>query len=350
MKLKAFALALGLAVATLPADAATFRFAFQGDLKSLDPYSLNETFTHGVLGNVYEGLTKRDKDLKIIPGLAESWETPEPTRWRFHLRKGVKFHNGEDFTADDVVFSATRLHAPASDVKTRFPADTKVVKVDDHTVDFILSGPNPILHAEWDTWYILSKKWAEANGSAQPQPQAGQQMSYAALHANGTGPFIITEHQAGVKTVFKPNPKWWGKPEHNFDEVIFTTISNDATRVAALLSGDVDWADPIPLQDVERINASANAQVMQGPELRTIFLGFDQYRDELKYSNVKGKNPFKDVRVRKAFYLAIDENAIADKVMRKAAVPVRADDLAAAVPAREGLHAPGPIPWRPRSC
>ena len=195
------------------------------------------------------------------------------------------------------------------------------MKVDDYTVDFILPSPNPILHYEWDTWYIMSKKWAEANGSTEPQPQAGQQQSYAALHANGTGPFIITEHQAGVKTVFKPNPNWWGKPEHNFDEVIFTTISNDATRVAALLSGDVDWADPIPLQDVERVNASANAKVMQGPELRTIFLGFDQYRDELKYSNIKGKNPFKDVRVRKAFYLAIDENAIADKVMRKAAVP-----------------------------
>jgi peptide/nickel transport system substrate-binding protein len=321
MKFKAFALAIGLAVAMLPANAATFRLAFQGDLKSLDPYSLNETFTHGMLGNVYEGLTKRDKELKIVPGLAEGWEIVEPTRWRFHLRKGVKFSNGEDFTADDVVFSADRARMPASDVKTRLPADVKVVKVDDHTVDFVLSSPNPILHYEWDTWYILSKKWAEANGSAAPQPQAGQQQSYAALHANGTGPFIITEHQAGVKTIFKPNPKWWGKPEHNFDEVIFTTISNDATRVAALLSGDVDFADPIPLQDVDRVNASANAKVMQGPELRTIFLGFDQYRDELKYSNVKGKNPFKDVRVRKAFYLAIDENAIADKVMRKAAVP-----------------------------
>ena len=322
MKLKALALALGLAVAaTLPANAATFRLAFQGDLKSLDPYSLNETFTHGMLGNVYEGLTKRDKELKIVPGLAERWEVVEPTRWRFYLRKGVKFSNGEDFTADDVVFSADRARMPASDVKTRLPADAKVVKVDDHTVDFILSGPNPILHYEWDTWYILSKKWAEANGSTEPQPQAGQQQSYAALHANGTGPFIITEHQAGGKTVFKPNPNYWGKVEHNLDEVIFTTISNDATRVAALLSGDVDFADPIPLQDVDRVNAGANAKVMQGPELRTIFLGFDQYRDELKYSNVKGKNPFKDVRVRKAFYLAIDENAIADKVMRKAAVP-----------------------------
>jgi len=322
MKLKTvLAAALLAAAVAAPASAATFRLAFQGDLKSLDPYSLNETFTHGMLANVYEGLTKRGKDLKIIPGLAESWETVEPTRWRFHLRKGVKFQNGEDFTADDVVFSADRARMPASDVKTRLPADVKVVKVDDNTVDFILSSPNPILHYEWDTWFILSKKWAEANGSAAPQPQAGQQQSYAALHANGTGPFIIAEHQAGVKTVFKPNPKWWGKPEHNFEEVIFTTISNDATRVAALLSGDVDWIDPVPLQDVDRVNASSNAQVLQGPELRTIFLGFDQYRDELKYSNIKGKNPFKDVRVRKAFYLAIDENAIAEKVMRKAAVP-----------------------------
>src|ERR1700730_3686956 len=127
MKLRMTLLTAALAVASFaqPASAVTFRFAFQGDLKSLDPYSLNETFTHGVLGNVYEGLTKRDKELKIIPGLAESWEIVEPTRWRFHLRKGVKSQNGEDFTADDVVFSATRLHAPASDVKTRFPADTK---------------------------------------------------------------------------------------------------------------------------------------------------------------------------------------------------------------------------------
>ena len=124
-----------------------------------------------------------------------------------------------------------------------------------------------------------------------------------------------------MRTVFKKNPNWWGKVEHNIDEAIFTTIGNDATRVAALLSGDVDWIDPVPLQDVQRINASGVAEVLQGPELRTIFLGFDQMRPELKSSNVKGKNPFKDVRVRKAFYLAIDENAIAQRVMRKAAVP-----------------------------
>src|SRR5215213_4947795 len=323
MKLRIIVSALLLAAAwALPASGATLRFAFQGELKSLDPYSLNESFTLGMLGNVYEALTKRDNDLKIIPGLAERWEMVEPTRWRFYLRKGVKFHNGEDFTADDVVFSAERSFKPASDIKTRIqPVGTKAVKVDDHTVDFILPSPNPILHYEWDTWYIMSKKWAEANNSAAVQPATGQQMSYAALNTNGTGPFIMTSHQAGVRTTYKKNPSYWGKVESNIDEAIFTTIGNDATRVAALLSGDVDFVDPVPLQDVQRINSSGVATVMQGPELRTIFLGFDQMRPELKYSNVKGKNPFKDVRVRKAFYLAIDEKAIADKVMRGAAVP-----------------------------
>jgi peptide/nickel transport system substrate-binding protein len=323
MMLRTLLLALGFAAAAItPGNAATLRFAFQGELKSLDPYSLNESFTLGMLGNVYEGLTKRDKDLKIIPGLATNWEIVEPTRWRFHLRKGVKFHNGEDFTADDVVFSADRTRDAGSNIKTRIePAGTKAVKVDDYTVDFILPSPNPILHYEWDTWYIMSKKWAEAHNSVGAQPSTGQQSSYAALNTNGTGPFIITSHQAGTSTTYKKNPNWWGKVEHNIDEAVFSTISNDATRVAALLSGDVDWIDPVPLQDIQRINASGSAEVKQGPELRTIFLGFDQNRPELKSSNVKGKNPFKDVRVRKAFYLAIDEKAIADKVMRGAAVP-----------------------------
>src|ERR1700754_394939 len=215
---------LAVAVASLlmlsaPLKAQTLRYANQGELKSLDPYTLNETTTHAHLGHVYEGLIARDKDLKIIPALAESWETPEPTRWRFHLRKGVKFQNGEDFTADDVVFSAERSFKPASDIKTRIqPAGTKAVKVDDYTVDFVLPSPNPILHYEWDTWYIMSKKWAEANNSASVQPASGQQMSHAALHTNGTGPFIITSHQAGVRTTYKKNPNWWGKVEHNIDD------------------------------------------------------------------------------------------------------------------------------------
>src|SRR5262249_9001344 len=145
--------------------------------------------------------------------------------------------------------------------------------------------------------------------------------SYASLHENGTGPFMIESHQPGVKTVFKVNPNWWGKPEHNLKEIIFTPIASDATRVAALLSGEVDVIEPVPIQDIQRVNSSGVATVMTGPELRTIFLGMDQSRDELLYSNVKGKNPFKDIRVREAFYKAIDIELIKARVMRGLSTP-----------------------------
>jgi peptide/nickel transport system substrate-binding protein len=302
MNLRVITVAAALATAALvaPAHAKTFRYAFQGDLNALDPYTLNETFTLGAMGNVMEGLTKRDKDLKIIPGLAERWEIVEPTRWRFYLRKGVKFHNGEDFTADDVIFSAERALSPESNIKSRIAAGTKLIKVDDHTVDFITTGPNPILHYEWDTWYIFSKKWSEENGATKVQTSSSQ-LSPFTLKANGTGPFIVESHQPGVKTIFKPNPNWWDKPEHNLTEIIFQTIKSDATRVAALLSGEIDMMDPVPVQDIARIKANPGTDVLTGPELRTIFLNMDSLRDELLYSDVKGKNPFKDARVRKAF-------------------------------------------------
>src|SRR5215831_6444455 len=310
-----------LAFATVPASSQTLRYANQGELKSLDPYTLNESTTHAHLGHVYEGLVERGRDLNIIPALAESWETPEPTRWRFHLRKGVKFHNGDPFTADDVVFSADRVRANGSNLLTRIPTDTKVVKVDDYTVDFILTSPNPILISQWDTWYIMDKKWCEENNAVQPTPASATTPSHASLHENGTGPFMIESHQPGVKTVFKANPNWWNKPEHNLKEIVFTPIASAATRVAALLSGEVDVIEPVPIQDIQRVNSSGIATVLSGPELRTIFLGMDQTRDELLYSNVKGKNPFKDVRVREAFYKAIDIELIKTRVMRGLSTP-----------------------------
>ncbi|KMO43257.1 ABC transporter substrate-binding protein [Methylobacterium tarhaniae] len=318
----AAATALGAIAGAAPASAAnTFRFAFQGDLKSLDPYTLKETFTISAHGAVYESLVTRDKNLKLVPGLAESWETPEPTRYRFKLRKNVKFHDGSPFTADDVIFSAERVRAPGSNFQTNVPADATFVKVDDHTVDMVLKNPNPIALYQFGGWYIMSKAWAEKHDATKPTPVSASAPSYAALHENGTGPFTITEHQPGVRTVFKKFDGYWGKVESNLDEAIFTTISNDATRVAALLSGEVDWVDPVPLQDQSRVSSSANAVVVNAPELRTIFLGMDQTSDELRGSNVKGKNPFKDVRVREAFYRAIDEDAIVKRVMRGQATP-----------------------------
>lgn len=300
----------------------TLRFAFQGTLNALDPYSLNETFTLGMLGNVYEGLTKRDKDLTIIPGLAESWETIDPLTWRFKLREGVKFANGNEFTADDVIFSAERVRADGSDLKTRIPADSVWTKVDDHTVEVKLKTPNPILYYEWDTWYILDKEWAEAEGAVNPVSAKDTNPGQAAYKANGTGPFQIESHEPGVKTIFAKNDGWWGTVEHNLDQVVFTPIASDATRVAALLSGDVDLIEPVPVQDIERVNSDPNTEALTGPELRVIHLGFNQIRDELPTSDVKGKNPFHDANVRKAFYQAIDIEAIKKRVMRDLATPV----------------------------
>ena len=321
MKRAMFALALAGALLSGTAGAKTLRYANQGDLKSLDPYTLNETTTNAHINNVYEGLVRRDRELKIVPALAERWENPEPTRWRFYLRKGVKFHNGEEFTADDVLFSADRIRQQGSNHTTRIPKDAKFVKVDDYTVDVILATPNPILLNQWEYWMIVSKKWSEANGSAAPTPPNAQTPSYISLNANGTGPFKIESHQPGVKTVFKPNAAWWDKPSHNLDDVVFTPISSDATRVAALLSGEVDIIEPVPIQDIQRVNSAANTQVLSGPELRTIYLGMDQTRDELLESNVKGKNPFKDKRVREAFYRAIDIETIKTRVMRGLSTP-----------------------------
>ena len=314
--ISAAVLAAAMVVGANTADAKTLKWAFQGDAQSLDPQSLNETFTLGLLGNVYEGLVRRGPDLDVQPALATKWEVVEPTRWRFSLRKGVKFHNGNAFTADDVVFTYQRTIKPGSDVKTRMATVKDVVKVDDHTVDFITSVPNPILVAEWATWYIMDKEWSEANGAADPTDIANKKENYATRHANGTGPFIIKSRETDVKTVMVPNPNWWDTPKHNLTEVIMTPIGSDATRVAALLSGEIDMMYPVPVQDMKRINADANTSVLAGPELRTIFLGFDQERDELLYSSVKGKNPFKDVRVRKAFYQALNLDAIKKKVMR----------------------------------
>ncbi len=302
-------------------QAKTLRFAFQGELKSVDPYQINESFSLSVNGSVYEGLVRRGPDMKIEPCLATSWEVLDPLHWRFHLRKGVKFDEGEDFTADDVIFSVHRVLSAGSDLKGVVPADAEVVKVDDYTVDFRLKSPNPLLINQWETWGIFSKSWSEAHGATEATAMNATSPPYAGLHANGTGPFILVSHEPGVKTVWKKNPNWWDKPIHNLDEVVFTPIPNAATRVAALLSGEIDWMDPVPLNDQARVNASEGAEVLAGPEVRTIFLGFDQVRDELGHSSVKGKNPFKDARVRKAFYQAIDEDAINKKVMRGQATP-----------------------------
>ena len=315
------ALVVTAMVAMGAASAQTIRIGNQGDALSMDPHSLNESLQLSVTGNVYEPLVGRDKNLNLVPALAASWKQSSPTVWRFELRKNVKFHDGSPFTADDVLFSFARAAGDGSDMRSYTNDVKEVRKVGDHVVEIETKAPFPILPDVISLLYIMSKKWSEENQATRPVDRRKGVENAASFRANGTGPFRLRERQPNVKTSFVRNGNYWGKIEGNVLNVEYTPIGNDATRVAALLSGQVDVIEPVPLQDVARINASGKSKVMQGPELRTIFLGMDQKRDELLYSSVKGKNPFKDKRVRQAFYQAIDINGIQRTVMRGAANP-----------------------------
>jgi len=316
-------MALGI---TGAAQAQTFRWAGFTDAFSMDPYSFNETFTLGFTGNIYDGLVTRGKDLSIKPSLAVSWEQEDPKTWVFKLRKGVKFHNGNEFDAQDVVFSFERATSEGSDIKAYFSSVADVTARDKYTVVFKTKRINPILLEDISYWWIMDKEWSEANDSTEVADIRENEENHATRNANGTGPFELVSREADVRTELKRNDDWWGWGTElgtsNVEEAIFTPIKQDSTRIAALLSGDVDFMYPVPVQDIPRLK-SGGIEVMQGPELRTIFLGMDQFRDELLESSVEGENPFKDPRVRLAMYKAIDVNAIVDKIMKGAAIPAK---------------------------
>ncbi|MCC7282042.1 MAG: ABC transporter substrate-binding protein [Acetobacteraceae bacterium] len=305
--------AIGLAPA---ANAVTFRFANDGDVNSMDPYARNETFLLTFNGNMYEPLVRRDRELKIEPALAVRWEQPDATTWRFHLRPGVRFHDGTPFTADDVAFSVVRAKAPGSNVSTKLATVTGTRVIDPLTIEFTTAAPNPILLEEIADFFIMSKAWAEKNNATQAADLTQRSENFATRNANGTGPFVLAGREPDRRTVLRPNADWWDKPEHNLTEVQFNVIANDATRVAALLSGEIDMIYTVPPQDTQRLSTAPNIRIHQKAELRTIFLGFDQWRDQLVKSDVTGRNPFRDARVRRAFYQAIDMEAIRTRVMR----------------------------------
>jgi hypothetical protein len=314
-----FAIALLAAFSPIgTAEAKTFRWANDGDSNSMDPYARQETFLLLFDQSFYEPLLRWDREMKLEAGLATEWKQTDPTTWRFKLRQGVKFHDGTPFTADDVVFSFDRATHPGSNLASPLATVKEVKKIDDLTVDFITNGPDPILPNNLPTIAIMSKTWCEAHNTARAADLTKNEESFATRNANGTGPFMLKDRQPDVKTVLVKNPDWWGAKETpvDIDEADFNRVENASTRVSALLSGELDMLYTVPPQDVDRIEKTAHMKIWKTPELRTIFLGMDQSRDELLESNIKGKNPFKDKRVREAFYKAIDEEAIAAKVMR----------------------------------
>ena len=309
-------LAVSVLIGILPnAEAKTVRWGADRDIVSLDPYSYGDTFTLAFLNHVYEGLVRYNEQLKIEPALATGWEIVDPATWRFKLRRGVKFHNGALLTADDVIASLERVSHEASPLKGNLPAYKSARKVDDHTVDIVLNGPYPLLLNDLTNVHIFNKAWLVANNSLVPTDAGKKIEGFATHNTMGTGPFKLESRQPDAKTVLVVHPDWWDKPKHNVTRVEFTPIKSAATRVAALIAGEVNFTNLAPIQDLPRLAATPEVKVLETADLRTIMLGFN-FRDELNDSDLKGKNPFKDLRVRTALYQAINIDQIQQRVMR----------------------------------
>jgi len=309
--------AASVLVALPAAQAKTFKWASQGEISTWDIHSQNNALQNGIHAYVYESLVYyNSRTFAVEPMLATAWREVTPTQVRFTLRQGVKFHDGSAFTADDAVYSLQRAMSKTSNYTPFVQGIDKVAKVDAQTVDVFLKAPNPVLLRQMTELRMMSKAWAEKNRSVEPKDIKGSDENFAHRNAMGTGPFTLESWQPDVKMVFKRNPSWWGQMDGNVTEIVYTPIKSAATRIAALLSGEVDLVlDPSP-QDLPRLRSSADIKVIDGLENRTIFLGMDQFRDELVGSSVKGKNPLKDLRVRKALYQAIDANSLTRNILR----------------------------------
>ncbi|MFK7837602.1 MAG: ABC transporter substrate-binding protein [Sulfitobacter sp.] len=303
------------------AHAAEFTWAETTDPQTMDPHAVNSAAVLGFLNNVYEGLVRRNKDMEIEPALATEWAPiGDGEGWRFTLRQGVTFHDGSEFNAQDVLFSYQRASSEEADTRSWFAPVSEVKVVDDYTVDIMTSAPILIFPDSIANWMIVDSGWAEGNNAARPDKDNG---NFATLNTNGTGAFMVTAREPGLRTVLEPNAGWWDEAEHNITRAELTPIQNPATAVAALLSGDVDFINPVPIQDTERLKASADVNVIQGIEARVIMLGFPHEADALKYSaETSDKNPFADVRVRQAVAHAVNVPAILQTIMRGNAAEV----------------------------
>jgi peptide/nickel transport system substrate-binding protein len=322
-KLVFFPAVLAAAMLVAPVlHAKTFKWSSASDIPTLDIHSQNNALGNGIHASIYDSLVYyNSQTFKPEAQLATAWREISPTQVRFTLRSGVKFSDGSPLTADDVVYSIMRSMAKSSNYAVYAQGIDKVVKVNDTTVDFMMKGPNPVLLNQLTELRIMSKAWAEKNKSVEPKDIRTKDETFAHRNAMGTGQYMVKEWQPDQKLVLVKNPHYWGKNDSNVTEIIYTPIKSEATRIAALLSGEVDLVlDPSP-QDLARLRANSNLKVIDGVENRTIFFGMDQFRDELPGSNVKGKNPLKDVRVRKALYQAIDSDSLHRVTMRGLSQP-----------------------------
>jgi len=313
--------AAGLTLGLSAAHAETFRYAGTTPALTMDPHATNDFVTTAIFRQVYDSLTGLNLDMDTVPGLASTWEYTGENTWRFSLREGVLFHDGTPMTGEDVAFSVMR--AKESRFYTAlFGGITEVVVVDPLTVDVISTNPDPILPRKMSRMFIMSKTWAEANeATAIPDLGAEGAEAYSVRNANGTGPMKLVSHDQATRTEFIRNDAYWGEWVGNVTEAIYTPIGAAPTRVAALLSGEVDLITDLPLQDAVRVANAPGFEVTEKPQLLAMQIELDGSRDVAldttdKNGNPLDTNPFKDPRVRLAIAKTIDADLIADRVMR----------------------------------
>ena len=312
-----------LAVPLGSATAAALRVASAFDPQTMDPHAVALLYHSRISTQIYESLVSRDAQFKLEPALAQSWQMLNPQLWRFKLRPGVVFHDGTPFSADDVVFSIARAQGQTSQRSFTLKAISAVKKIDDLTLDFQLSSPDAVLADKLLQVAMMSQAWARTHGVEKSQDYNGKQETYAVRNANGTGPFKLDSYQPDVRTLLKRHEAWWGSQDPrsgNISEASYISIRADATRLAALASGEVDLVIDPPFQDVERLRQDPRLTVLSMTDIGTQYLTFDHARNELLHGDVKDRNPFKDKRVRQAVAHALNVELIVQKVLRGQAV------------------------------
>ena len=307
------------------ATAKTLNWARSGDSLTMDPHAQNEGPTHTLNHQIYEPLVLRDSTGVIEAALATEWapSAANPNVWVFQLRKGVKFHNGADFDSEDVVFSLKRAMSENSDMKELLAAVEEVRANGKYTIEIETKGPNPIMVNNLTNMFIMDKDWAEANNAVDVQDYESGEETFSSRNANGTGPYRLVSREPDAKTVLEIFSGYWGKGKFPLEvtKIVYTPIQNAATRVAALLSGEVHFMQDLPVQDLHRVANKNNLKVEKAPQNRVIFFGLNQGDPDLKSDNITGKNPFGDKRVRQAMNMAINREAIQKIVMRGQSIP-----------------------------
>jgi peptide/nickel transport system substrate-binding protein len=320
------ALAIGIATSLSGSANAenVLRFtSIAGGAATMDPHSLYEAENRVASEQVYEALIDIDSNLAIVPQLALIWKPLNPTTWEFELRPDVTFHDGTTFTAADVLFSIERARAEESDVSVFVDGIARVEAIDDHKVRFTTVGPDPSLWLKLAEVAIMSKTWAEQHGVTRPADyKRTREETHASRHANGTGPFMVKEFEPHGRWVMVRNPAWWGAtdPPLKIDRILHIW-KDDPENVAALLAGEIDLLQAVPYWALDQIRRTPGLKLAHGIKLLTMYFGLNQGSAELRSSNVKGRNPFKDKRVRQAMAYAIDVEPVLRPLMGDLFIP-----------------------------